>query len=152
MLQIIAIVPRALAHKSIMKCKRKSIRNTESVNSKCYLFSIYFVLQTNKSQTIYKSFSCSFPKVSWHVCCYFNNIQRLIKQMSWADWDIPFIISFRRLFYCWYWYHSLNQMINFMQPSWQAGTGLSQGLKPTSRDFCKHTFVIYLIIKAWFGQ
>lgn len=29
--------------------------NTKPVTTKCYLFSIYFVLQTNKSQTIYTS-------------------------------------------------------------------------------------------------
>lgn len=35
----------------------------QSVNARCYLFSIYFVLQTNKIQTIYTLFSCSLPKV-----------------------------------------------------------------------------------------
>lgn len=33
---------------------------TDSITAKCYLFSIYFVLQTNKSQAIYTSLSCSF--------------------------------------------------------------------------------------------
>lgn len=65
---------------------------TQSVNAKCYLFSIYFVLETNKIQTIYTLFSCSLPKVSIRVCCYFNNIQRLVKQRSWADWNAPVIV------------------------------------------------------------